>query len=201
MTPPTALSVCQPRSATSRSSAGPSSCGSRSSGWAPLRVSSTNRDRRRRPGTSPRSAGAEGRPGTKPSRRASVRALASASRAMSSPDRRGTGPAGSSGWSRWSRSSGWSVIGSPHPPDLGAHDVDPGAGQQLRHVAGHGGGHEHLLGAGDHRRQPAPAVVVELGEDVVEHQHRLAAGGSARSRSYDASRSASANDHDSPWLA
>ena len=50
--------------------------------------------------------------------------------------------------------------------------------------------------------QPLAAVVVELGEHVVEDQHRLAAGvGLGRSRSYAASRSASANDQDSPWLA
>ena len=48
------------------------------------------------------------------------------------------------------------------------------AGQRLRHVAGHRRRHQHLLGAGDQLRQPVAPPGVELGEHVVEDQHRLA---------------------------
>ena len=79
-------------------------------------------------------------------------------------------------------------------------DVVPRARQRLGHVLRHGRRHEHLLRPGDQLGQPVAPADVELREDVVEHQHRLAAGPSpsARSSSYEASRSASANDHDSP---
>ena len=47
------------------------------------------------------------------------------------------------------------------------------AGTSSRHRRGD----QHLLGGGDHLGQPAPALAVELGEDVVEDQHRIAAVG------------------------
>ena len=70
-----------------------------------------------------------------------------------------------------------------------------------RHVIHHGGRDDHLLVAGRHLRQPRPATGIQLGEDVVEDQHGSPARDSARSSSADASRRASATDHDSPWEA
>ena len=47
--------------------------------------------------------------------------------------------------------------------------------QGRRDILRHRGGDEHLLGRGDQLGEPLAAVDVELGEHVVEDQHRLAA--------------------------
>ena len=50
-----------------------------------------------------------------------------------------------------------------------------GAGQDVRDVGGHRGGDQDLLGVGDQAGQPVPAARVELGEHVVQDQHRVLA--------------------------
>src|SRR3954469_7833943 len=50
---------------------------------------------------------------------------------------------------------------------------EPGPGQLAGHVFVDRGGHQHLFGARGHLGQPGPALAVQLGEHVVEQQHRL----------------------------
>ena len=59
---------------------------------------------------------------------------------------------------------------------LAAGHVDAVAGEQLGHVGLDRGGDQHLLRVAHERREPRPALDVELGEHVVEHEHRLATG-------------------------
>ena len=49
------------------------------------------------------------------------------------------------------------------------------AGEQPRYVLGDRGGDQDLLRARDQRGEPFPAADVELGEHVVQYQHRILA--------------------------
>ena len=80
------------------------------------------------------------------------------------PGRRGRGPA---------RSGGRSVIGPAAPLRPSRRPARRPAPRARRR---HGRGDQHLLGTGDQLGEPLAPAVVELGEHVVEHQHRLAAG-------------------------
>ena len=55
--------------------------------------------------------------------------------------------------------------------------LEPGPLQGGRHVGGDRAGHDDLAGAGESSRQPLAPAGVQLGEDVVEHQHRIDAIG------------------------
>src|SRR4051794_7295296 len=145
----TVASQCCARTRSSREA--PSGAGSRASAAGPLHVCSSGGGGRRR----------GRRPGAGPPRRA-----------RSSKRRAGV------------RSS---PLGSSEPPSAGKRssdtgdpptfDVVPRTGQCRRHVAGVRRGDQHLLGGGDELGQLVPPDVVELGEDVVEDEHRLAAVG------------------------
>ena len=75
----------------------------------------------------------------------------------------------------------------------------PDAGEAGGDVVRHRGGDQDLLRPRGHPRQrPAPPVV-QLGEHVVEDQHRFDAV--RTQQPVGASRSARASAHDSPWLA
>ena len=58
-----------------------------------------------------------------------------------------------------------------------AADLDEDAAELVGHVLQHRGGDQRLLGRPGHLRQRRPAVGVQGGEDVVEHQDRLLAVG------------------------
>src|SRR5260370_1095719 len=90
-----------------------------------------------------------GRAGYTPLAAASARASASARRARSSPS-----------------------PGTLHPP---VADRKPRAGQPARHVGRGRRRDQRLLGGDGKLGQPVPAAGVELGEHVVEQQHRILA--------------------------
>ena len=94
------------------------------------------------------------------------------------------------------------VSGVPDVVDCAGPHRQNSSAQRRRDVSRHGCGNQHLLRRGQQLRKPLAAGRVEFGEDVVEQEHGSPPPCSpSRSTSYDASRSASASDHDSPWLA
>src|SRR5680860_726362 len=61
--------------------------------------------------------------------------------------------------------------------DGASQNVNNVGGQDFRHVFENRRGDEHLLVAHDRRCQPPPPRLVELGENIVKNQNRVAAGG------------------------
>src|SRR5690625_1595878 len=167
-TPPMLTGALQPRSVTSLSTIGPSSCGSRRDGAEPLpglpRPGPSRLRRRPDPGAVRR----------RPLAAALARARASACRAAVDASSRSSSP----GWS--SVTGVLPLRGGPAvrrdlsvQRDLPVGDGEASTGELGGDVLGHGRGDEDLFGVPDHPGEPLAPTYVELGEHVIEDEHRV----------------------------
>src|SRR5689334_11509517 len=156
ITPWTATSTSQPWSRIRRPSVLVSFCGSRSSGRALLIWAPSIRGRRRR------------LTGMMPPLAACCLSRPASDFANSRPCLScwTSGPSSLSG--PLSEESGGS--GTPNDPFT---DLEARPAELSGHVSADGSGHEHLLGRRDQLGEPVPALGVELGEHIVEDQHRF----------------------------
>ena len=82
-------------------------------------------------------------------------------------------PSASGSSSIGSESGSWSSGAvTVHPSSL---DPEASSEQCLRYIIGHGSRDEHLLGVAHQRSELLAPTLVELGEHVVEDQHRVVA--------------------------